>query len=168
MDEFVNATLLIGGNMGDSIELCKQATGLINKYLGNITSLSAFYCSEAWGFEAEQSFVNQAIIISAGLQPTELLDKALKIESMLGRTRGGEGYSPRTMDIDIIFYGNEIIDTPQLTIPHPRMHLRNFVLVPLCEIMPEFVHPVLGKTIEQLLRECPDNGEVKAINNVKK
>jgi len=85
---------------------------------------------------------------------------ALEIEKQLGRKRSGNGYSSRTMDIDIIFYGDSVIDEPDLVVPHPRMHLRNFVLVPLCEIFPDFVHPVFGKTIRQLLEECPDEGKV--------
>ncbi len=161
MDRAINTVLLLGGNMGNSVELCHKAVELIGTEIGTITATSALYCSEAWGFEAEQHFVNQAVVASTRLSPTLVLDKALAIEVSLGRTRSGNGYSSRTMDIDIIFYGNQVIDNaPRLIVPHPRMHLRNFVLIPLCDIIPEYVHPVFGKTIRQLLGECTDTSGV--------
>lgn len=160
MDKFVETVFLLGGNVGDSAELCRQAVELIEKQIGKTTRVSSLYGSEAWGFSAEQHFVNQAVAVSTDLSPTLVLEKALDIEAQLGRKRSGKGYSSRTMDIDVIFYGSEIIDTPRLTAPHPRLHLRNFVLVPLCDIIPDFVHPVFGKTVRQLLDECPDEGKV--------
>ena len=160
MDKFVETVLLLGGNMGDSAELCRKAVELIEKQIGETTRVSSLYGSEAWGFETEQDFINQAVVVRTSLPPHRVLELALEIEARLGRKRSGNGYSSRTMDIDIMFYGSEIIDTPRLTVPHPRLHLRNFVLVPLCEILPDFVHPVLAKTIRQLLDECPDEGKV--------
>lgn len=160
MDKFVETVLLLGGNMGDSAELCRKAVELIEKQIGETTRVSSLYGSEAWGFETEQDFINQAVVVRTSLPPHRVLVLTLEIEARLGRKRSGNGYSSRTMDIDIIFYGSEIIDTPRLTVPHPRLHLRNFVLVPLCEIMPDFVHPVFGKNIRQLLDECPDEGKV--------
>ena len=154
-----DTTLLLGGNIGDTAGLLAEARGLIEARIGRIARQSALYGSEAWGFEAGQDFINQAIVASTPLPPHEVLRHALQIEAELGRTRNGRGYSDRTMDIDIIFYGDRVIDEPQLVVPHPRLHLRNFVLVPLCEIMPDFAHPVLGKTISQLLDECPDKGK---------
>ncbi len=157
MDRTVDAVLLIGGNLGNSAELCHKAVELIGTETGTITATSALYGSEAWGFEAEQHFVNQAVVAKTDLCPTLVLEKALAIEAQLGRTRNGTGYSSRTMDIDIIFYGNQVIDNaPKLIVPHPRMHLRNFVLIPLFDIIPDYVHPVFGKTIRQLLGECTD------------
>ena len=160
MDKFVETVLLLGGNMGDSAELCRKAVELIEKQIGETTRVSSLYSSEAWGFETEQDFINQAVVVRTSLPPHRVLELALEIEAQLGRKRSGKGYSSRTMDIDVIFYGGKIIDTPRLTVPHPRLHLRNFVLIPLCEIIPDFVHPVFGKTIRQLLEECPDEGKV--------
>ena len=161
MDRLIDTVLLLGGNIGDTAGMLKEACRQIAQQIGPIEKQSALYGSEAWGFEAEHHFVNQAVVASTRLSPTLVLDKALAIEAALGRTRSGNGYSSRTMDIDIIFYGNQVIDNaPRLIVPHPRMHLRNFVLIPLCDIIPEYVHPVFGKTIRQLLGECTDTSGV--------
>ena len=160
MDKFIDTVLLLGGNVGDTAELLQEACLQIELQIGPIEKRSALYGSVAWGFETEQDFINQAVVAKTNLPPHRVLELALEIEAQLGRKRSGKGYSSRTMDIDVIFYGSEIIDTPRLTVPHPRLHRRNFVLVPLCEISPDFVHPVFGKTIRQLLDECPDEGKV--------
>ena len=164
MDKLIDTVLLLGGNVGDTAEMLKEACRQIEQQIGPIEKQSALYGSEAWGFETEQDFINQAVVVRTSLPPHRVLELALEIEALLGRKRSGVGYSSRTMDIDIIFYGSEIIDTPRLTVPHPRLHLRNFVLVPLCEILPDFVHPVFGKNIRQLLDECPDDGKVWRID----
>jgi len=96
-------------------------------------------------------------MVETELEPHAVLEHCLQIESELGRTRSGNGYEPRTIDIDIIFFGNQIIDTPDLKVPHPLMHRRNFVLQPLCEIAPNLVHPVFGLTVKQLADECGDS-----------
>ena len=139
MDKFIDTVLLLGGNVGDTAELLQEACLQIELQIGPIEKRSA---------------------VRTSLPPHRVLEFALEIEKQLGRKRSGNGYSSRTMDIDIIFYGNSVIDETDLVVPHPRMHLRNFVLVPLCEILPDFVHPVFGKTIRQLLDECPDEGKV--------
>lgn len=153
-------TLLIGGNQGDRVGLLKQACDMIGQQVGDIVQLSSIYESEAWGFEAEQSFLNQAVVVETRLEPHEVLGKALFIETQLGRVRSGNGYSSRTMDIDILFVDNKCIDTPDLIVPHPRIHQRNFVLVPLCEIMPDYVHPILQKTMSNLLKTSLDKGKI--------
>lgn len=153
-------TLLIGGNQGDRVGLLKQACDMIGQQIGDIVQLSSIYESEAWGFEAEQSFLNQAVVVETRLEPHEVLGKALFIETQLGRVRLGNGYSSRTMDIDILFVDNKCIDTPDLIVPHPRIHQRNFVLVPLCEIMPDYVHPILQKTMSNLLKTSLDKGKI--------
>ncbi len=153
-------TLLIGGNQGDRVGLLKQACDMIGQQIGDIVQLSSIYESEAWGFEAEQSFLNQAVVVETRLEPHEVLGKALFIETQLGRVRSGNGYSSRTMDIDILFVDNKCIDTPDLIVPHPRIHQRNFVLVPLCEIMPDYVHPILQKTMSNLLKTSLDKGKI--------
>ncbi|MBR3940234.1 MAG: leucyl/phenylalanyl-tRNA--protein transferase [Bacteroidales bacterium] len=153
-------TLLIGGNQGERVGLLKQACDMIGQQIGDIVQLSSIYESEAWGFEAEQSFLNQAVVVETRLEPHEVLGKALFIETQLGRVRSGNGYSSRTMDIDILFVDNKCIDTPDLIVPHPRIHQRNFVLVPLCEIMPDYVHPILQKTMSNLLKTSLDKGKI--------
>lgn len=159
--------LLIGGNQGDRRALMAQARELIGERIGRVVAASGVYESEPWGtFGSEsgelrvESFLNQAVVVETALTAREVLEEALRIETQLGRRRpqgrevspaGERVYHSRTMDIDIIFYNDEVIDTPELTVPHPRMHLRRFVLEPLAEIMPEYRHPVLKKTVRCLV-----------------
>lgn len=160
---YVNTVmLLIGGNQGDRVQLMMQANAMIQKRIGNIAKVSSIYETAPWGFEAEQDFLNMALVVDTNLSVDQVLAEALAIEAELGRIRVGEGYHSRPMDIDLIFYNNDIIDTPHLQIPHPRMHLRRFVLQPLAEIVPQYCHPVLNKTMQELLDDCPDACEVKA------
>jgi 2-amino-4-hydroxy-6-hydroxymethyldihydropteridine diphosphokinase len=155
-----NAILSLGGNLGNRLDNISQAMGHIEKQIGNIKRYSSVYESEAWGFETEDRFLNVVVVVETALSPETLLQKAQEIETLLGRTRTGTGYASRTMDIDILFFNEEIINTPTLTIPHPLLHERRFVLLPLYEILPDKVHPVLRKTIAELLAECEDEGEV--------
>jgi leucyl/phenylalanyl-tRNA--protein transferase len=159
-----NVTMLIGGNQGDRVELLQQACGMIEQQIGMIVKKSSIYETEAWGFDAEQNFLNQAVMVETRLSAHEVLDKALSIETQLGRVRMGKGYASRTMDIDILFVDDKCFDTPDLVVPHPRIHQRNFVLVPLCEIMPDYVHPKMNKTIANLLKTSSDKGEVVPYN----
>jgi 2-amino-4-hydroxy-6-hydroxymethyldihydropteridine diphosphokinase len=145
------ATLLIGGNLGDRLENISQTIAHIEKRIGKIERRSSIYESEAWGFETEHRFLNVALVVETALQPESLLQKAQEIENLMGRVRNGTGYASRTMDIDILFFDEAVIDTPTLTIPHPRLHQRRFALLPLHEIMPDKVHPVLHKNIGELL-----------------
>ncbi len=163
-------TLFIGGNQGDREPLLELARRAIGERMGFITRLSAVYETEAWGFEAEQAFLNQALVVDTDLSPLDVLHAALSIEAELGRHRpaGQSGYSSRPMDIDLIFYDDVVMDSAELTLPHPRMQLRRFVLVPLYEIMPDFVHPKMAKTVGDLLNECTDNGAVRKFENVVK
>jgi 2-amino-4-hydroxy-6-hydroxymethyldihydropteridine diphosphokinase len=154
--------LLIGGNLGNRKENLSKAIELIKEYCGEITNASSLYETAAWGMSDQPSFLNQALEISTTLNAKQLLRKILKIEKRMGRERK-EKLGPRIIDIDIIFYENEVQDIRFLKIPHPELQNRRFVLVPLAEINSEFQHPVLKKTIAELLEECPDNLEVKKI-----
>ena len=147
--------LLIGGNQGDRQALIQQATALIQERIGTVAAASRIYETAPWGtFDSPQpDFLNMALLVETALTAHEVLRAALAIEAELGRVRkaGSRLYSGRPMDIDLIFYNDEVIDTPDLIIPHPRMHQRQFVLEPLAEIMPEYRHPVLHKTVHELL-----------------
>ena len=155
--------LLLGGNMGDRKALIGRARLLIEDRAGKIVRSSAIYESAPWGFAAKQSFYNQVVVIISDLAPHHILEIILQIEKELGRERTGKNYSSRTMDIDILFYEQEIIDTPDLIIPHPQLHKRRFTLVPLNEILPDWNHPGLNQSIRSLLEQCTDHAEVEPI-----
>lgn len=158
----MNVTYLcLGGNIGDREKALQLALFEINLLIGVITAQSSIYETEAWGVENQQAYLNQCIEVKTGLNPNELIHKLLHIEKELGRERTeSETYEPRTIDIDILFYNQEIIDSKQLTIPHPRLHLRKFVLIPLSDICPNYLHPILNKTIFNLLSHCEDQSKV--------
>ncbi len=152
--------VLIGGNEGDREQLILEACSRIESRIGKIVSKSMLYESEPWGFETDRFFLNRALLLETSLSASEVLTEALYIESVLGRVRNKKGYASRTMDIDILFYENLCVDLPDLMIPHPKMQERRFVLLPLAEIVPDWMHPALGKTIKTLLDECRDTGNV--------
>lgn len=155
------AFLCLGGNIGNRKFTLKQAVEKINNEIGKVVSQSNYYETEAWGVENQDKYLNQCICVETILPSNQVLKKSLAIELSLGRKRNHkETYEPRTIDIDMLFYNFESIQTKDLSIPHPRLHLRKFVLIPLNEIAPNFVHPVLNKTIHTLLLECEDNCEV--------
>jgi 2-amino-4-hydroxy-6-hydroxymethyldihydropteridine diphosphokinase len=158
------AYLLIGGNLGDRKENLSKAIDLITEQCGSVTNSSSLYETAAWGITDQPSFLNQALEISTSLNAKQLMRKILKVEKIMGRVRK-EKFGPRIVDIDILFYENEIHDIRFLKIPHPELQNRRFVLEPLAEINSEFQHPVLKKTIAELLEECPDNLEVKRITD---
>lgn len=161
--------LLIGGNQGDRHALLQQATDLIRLRIGSVLATSHLYQTDPWGQfqpgDEPQPFLNRALLVGTELSPFEALDQALAIESDLGRQRPNSElltphsslYSSRPIDIDLIFYDSLVVDNPpRLLLPHPRMHLRRFVLQPLCDIAPAYIHPQFNKTLQQLLTECPD------------
>ena len=156
------AYLLIGGNLGNRKENLSKAVSLINEQCGSLTRSSSIYETDAWGIIDQPSFLNQALEVSTSLSARQLMRKVLKIEEEMGRIRK-EKLGPRVIDIDILLFENEIHDLRFLKIPHPEMQNRRFVLVPLAEIDSNLQHPVLKKTIAELMEECPDNLEVKKI-----
>jgi len=148
--------LLIGGNMGERELNLERARNLIGEKCGEVTTISSIYETAPWGETDQPVFLNQALQIITSLKPMPLLQKLLDIEKQLGRTRQVK-FGPRNIDIDILFYNEETHNYPLLTIPHPALQYRRFVLTPMNEIAPGFVHPVFKKTIAELLEECPDD-----------
>lgn len=143
--------LSLGSNFGDRIGYVQQAAGLLGASEGiTIVRTSAFYETEPWGMNTENWFVNAVLEIKTTLSPQKLLEECQRIENQLGRKRSDNGYIDRTMDIDILFYNKDIINEENLVVPHKYVHLRAFTLVPLLELIPNFEHPVLHKTITDL------------------
>lgn len=155
--------LLTGGNLGDRIKNLHKAIELISKEVGKITDRSSIYETEPWGFNHGLYFLNQVLKIDSLLDPLELLKEIFNIETILGREKRSSTYSARIIDIDILFYGNKIIKSDKLVIPHPKIHERMFTLTPMAELNPDFIHPELKKTIIQLKNECKDTKWVKKI-----
>ena len=155
--------ILLGSNMGDREVVLDNAIKEIEKRCGRIVNKSSLYESEPWGFDTDLYFLNQAIVVETELEPHDLLKELLTIEAELGRRRNENhiGYESRPIDLDIIYIDDMINDDDDLILPHPRMHLRRFVLVPLSEISPDFVHPILRESNSTLLDRCEDQSEVR-------
>lgn len=151
--------LHLGSNIGDRKLYLQQAIQLISNQIGTILQVSHLYETEAWGKTDQRAFINQTIKIESHLYPLELLKKIQKIEIGLGRQRK-EHWGARTMDIDVIFYDDYRIESEELIIPHPRMHLRNFVLIPMLDLQPDFLHPIFRQTIRELYAWCQDDLKV--------
>ena len=159
---FSKVVIILGGNKGDRIKLLNQAVQGLSE-VGEITRKSAIYETAAWGGVAKGAFLNQAIILETQLSPDELLAYIQNVEKQLGRKRD-DHWGDRTMDLDILYFGGHVISTDSLQIPHPYIAQRRFVLVPLVEILPEFIHPVLEKNQLELLEECEDKSAVMIFN----
>ncbi len=156
---FAKVVLILGGNLGDRQELINRAVKSISGK-NRLIVKSALYETQAWGNVAHGNFLNQIIQIETLLSPGKLLKQIQQIETELGRNRTII-WGDRTMDIDILYFGEEVIDTAELTIPHSFIQDRRFVLVPLTEILPDMIHPTLGKSHRTLLEECQDFCEVE-------
>jgi 2-amino-4-hydroxy-6-hydroxymethyldihydropteridine diphosphokinase len=155
------AYLLLGSNLDDRLALLASAWDKINRVSGRVIASSSIYESEPWGFQAEQNFLNQVLLIETELLPCPLLQSVLSIEKSMGRTRcKGDGFQSRQIDIDILFYNDEVISQDNLDIPHPRIPERMFALLPLVELNRGLLHPGILKTAGQMLAECTDPGRV--------
>lgn len=155
--------LITGGNIGDRQRFLSEARRMIAKRCGFIEAASAFYETAAWGKTDQPSYLNQCLLLHTQLAPKELLDELLSIEEELGRVRI-EKYGSRTIDIDILFYNDEVVNQPGLHLPHPQMVRRRFVLECLNELAPQKKHPVLQQTVAELLAACTDTLAVKKIS----
>lgn len=151
--------LLLGSNLGERPALLQAAREQIAGRIGTIQNASALYETAPWGVTDQPAFLNQVLEVLSDLAPEEVLRLSLDIEHELGRVRY-ERWGARHLDIDLLYFGPKVLDSARLTVPHPRLHERRFTMVPLAELAPDFVHPVLQKTNTQLLAECPDAGEV--------
>ncbi|KAA9035888.1 2-amino-4-hydroxy-6-hydroxymethyldihydropteridine diphosphokinase [Ginsengibacter hankyongi] len=156
--------IALGGNVGRVSEKFEMAIEKIREMIGPVIKESSLYKTEPWGNKNQDDFLNSVICVETNLTSDEVLKNILAIEKAMGRNRNKDNqFAPRTIDIDILFYGNKIINTDHLIIPHPRLHLRNFVLTPLMEIAPGLIHPILNKTIEEISGLNTDSSVVRII-----
>jgi len=157
--------LILGSNLDNRIELLSNAKVIIHEEIGSVIKMSSIYESEPWGYQSDNSFLNQTLLIESSYSPEETLKKCLSAETKLGRTRnGGVSYSDRIIDIDILLFNDLIISTEQLEIPHPRMHQRRFCMEPLAEIVPDWIIPTFQKTTEDILSICPDESKITVLS----
>jgi 2-amino-4-hydroxy-6-hydroxymethyldihydropteridine diphosphokinase len=155
--------LITGGNIGDRIQHMQTASAMIEKEIGSIIRSSKIYETDAWGITEQPAFYNQVHVVETDFSANEVLDKILNIEEKMGRVRTIKN-AARIIDIDILFFNEQIIEEPSLIVPHPEIMNRRFVLMPLNELAPEMIHPVLKKDIDELLKNCKDELRVIAIS----
>jgi 2-amino-4-hydroxy-6-hydroxymethyldihydropteridine diphosphokinase len=155
--------ILLGSNEGNRSECLLSAMQALRGRAGAILQSSRIYESAAWGGAMGGRYLNQALLLATALSPMDLLRDVLAIEAQLGRVRTAVRYAPRCIDIDILLYEDLVVAMPELELPHPRLHLRRFALLPTVEIAPDWVHPLLHKTMRQLLWECGDSGVVSVV-----
>lgn len=151
--------LLTGSNLGRREAYLQEAKNKLTEILGAPIAVSALYQTAAWGKTNQPAFLNQVLVFEPSVPAETLLQTILLIEKKMGRQRE-EKWAERNIDIDILFYGSQVIQIPHLQIPHPHLHQRRFTLEPLAEVAPLFVHPVFNKSLRQLLADCTDKLEV--------
>jgi len=157
--------LLLGSNLDNRVELLFNSRAMIIEEVGNIIKASSIYESEPWGYDSENSFLNQALHIETQLSPEATLEKCLSIETKLGRIRSIHGeYTDRSIDIDILLFSDLVVSTEKLEIPHPRMHKRRFCMEPLAEIASDWIIPTLQKSAAEVLVLCKDKSEISTLN----
>jgi 2-amino-4-hydroxy-6-hydroxymethyldihydropteridine diphosphokinase len=149
-----HAVLALGSNAGDRSRMLSGAIGMLGEY-GIVSKVSPVYETAAWGNTNQADFLNQVVVFETKCSAPELMQAIGVVEQTLGRTRRIK-WEPRQIDIDILFFNNEVIETEGLTIPHPLLHKRRFTLQPLADLMPDYIHPVLNMTVKELLAECDD------------
>lgn len=160
------AILSLGSNQGDRLQHIQDCISYIHNHIATVVQVSGLYETPSWGFESDD-FYNCAVLVHTHKTAVQLLQELLKAELDAGRVRGeGQGYSARVIDVDIIAFNNEVAALPELTLPHPRMQDRNFVLYPLRDVMPEWVHPVLKKDIDLLIEESADHSDCKLVSQL--
>ncbi|MFD0932122.1 2-amino-4-hydroxy-6-hydroxymethyldihydropteridine diphosphokinase [Psychroflexus salinarum] len=165
MNSTITTYIALGSNQGDKLNWLKQSTEEIYKSIGDVTRVSEVYKTPAWGFESDD-FLNAVIEVKTRFSAEVTLEKLLKIEQNLGRIRSNKkGYQARSIDLDILFYGNTTIETNQLTIPHPKLTERNFVLYPLANLVPEMIHPTLNQPISSLIQNSKDDSSIEPITD---
>ncbi len=152
--------LSLGSNEGDRLLALRTALGKLEVQAGRIITSSSVYETEPWGFKADQQFLNIVVKMGTHLNPEQLLKVMLSIENEMGRVRVPGGYASRLIDLDILLYEDLVIEGDFIQVPHPRLHLRKFVLMPLAEIASGIIHPILGKTMSELMMECKDQTRV--------
>ena len=152
--------LLLGTNEGDRLNWLKFAIEQLEEHCGNTTAQSRIYETAAWGIEDQPSFLNMAVKLETDLSPLDLLQQTNEIEQKAGRQRTVK-WGQRTLDIDLLFYNNEVIDEPVLRVPHPEIENRRFALAPLNEIAALYLHPISQKTVAEMLKNCPDKLSAK-------
>ncbi len=153
----------IGSNVGDRTGNCRRAVEEIHRFADTmVVRHSSFYETEPMEFPDQESFINGIVAIHTGLPPLDLFTACQKVERLLGRKRTAR-YGPRIIDLDILLYGQRVMETAELILPHPKLHLRRFVLVPMAEIAPDAVHPTLHQTVDELLNKIKDNYRVRRL-----
>ena len=153
----------IGSNKGNRSELINEAIAKIDISIGKVELKSSIYETKSWGFKSS-NFYNTCLLVESSLSVEQILNRILKIEKDMGRFISGDQYSDRYIDIDILFVEDIIVNSKNLIIPHPRLHLRKFVLTPMLDLAPDFIHPILNKSIRQLEIECDDYDQPKKID----
>jgi len=159
------AGLIIGSNLNDRLEYMNKAIKSLEGRVGRLVAKSSIYVSPPWGYESTNEYYNQVLLFETRLKPERLLGYCLRIEELLGRVRSEDGkYADRTIDIDILYVDDEVINEEELILPHPRMHLRKFCLLPLYEVNPDWIHPLLKKDMIDLIENCNDETEISRLS----